>query len=39
VKGLIPSGVSDVLPFTEAAHVHTRLENRAITGRAVLIPG
>ena len=39
VKGHIPSSVSDILPFTEAAHVHTRLENREITGRAVLVPG
>lgn len=38
VKGHIPSSVTDVLPFTEAAHVHTRLENREITGRAVLVP-
>jgi D-arabinose 1-dehydrogenase-like Zn-dependent alcohol dehydrogenase len=37
-KGLVRSCVSEVLPLEEAARVHTRLENREISGRAVLVP-
>lgn len=37
-KGKVRSCVSEVVPLHEAARVHTRLENREISGRAVLVP-
>lgn len=36
--GHVKSCVSEVLPLTDAASVHTRLENRQISGRVVLVP-
>jgi D-arabinose 1-dehydrogenase-like Zn-dependent alcohol dehydrogenase len=37
-KGQIKSCVSEVVDLHEASRVHTRLENREISGRAVLVP-
>jgi acryloyl-coenzyme A reductase len=37
-EGHVKSCVSEVLPLTEAAQVHARLDNREITGRVVLVP-
>lgn len=37
-EGHVRSCVSEVLPLTEAAAVHARLDARAITGRVVLVP-
>jgi acryloyl-coenzyme A reductase len=37
-KGMVKSCVSEVRPLAEAARVHTRLENREIAGRVVLVP-
>ncbi|AKU96346.1 Alcohol dehydrogenase [Labilithrix luteola] len=37
-KGHVKSCVSEVLPLQEAGSVHFRLENRQISGRAVLVP-
>jgi D-arabinose 1-dehydrogenase-like Zn-dependent alcohol dehydrogenase len=34
----VRSCVSEVVPLAEAARVHTRLENREIAGRVVLVP-
>lgn len=36
--GKVRSCVSEVLPLAEAERVHTRLENRKIAGRVVLVP-
>ena len=36
--GHVKSCVSEVLPLADAASVHTRLENRQISGRVVLVP-
>jgi len=36
--GAIRSWVSDVLPLTDAAHAHDRLEKRDVAGRLVLAP-
>ena len=38
-KGHVKSCVSDELPLQEASRVHSRLENREIAGRVVLVPG
>ncbi len=37
-EGFVKSSVSEVLPLSEAAAVHARLEQRQIAGRVVLVP-
>lgn len=37
-KGHVKSPVSSVLPLHDAVSVHTRLQNRAVSGRVVLVP-
>ena len=37
-QGLVKSDVAEVLPLTEAAKAHFRLENREVVGRLVLVP-
>ena len=37
-SGAVKSCVSEVLPLRDAASVHSRLENREIAGRVVLVP-
>jgi NADPH:quinone reductase-like Zn-dependent oxidoreductase len=36
--GLIRSDVKEILPLTQAAQAHFRLENREVVGRLVLVP-
>jgi acryloyl-coenzyme A reductase len=37
-RGHVKSCVTEVVPLADAARVHSRLENREITGRVVLVP-
>jgi len=36
--GAIRTRVSDVLPLTDAAHAHDRLDKQGVAGRLVLAP-